>query len=55
VAWDVATATAKLIALLIDYRENGVLPDHDTERSPESQLAAAELIEKHINTNQPRK
>jgi hypothetical protein len=27
------------------YRENGVLPNVDTELSPQSQLAAAELIE----------
>jgi hypothetical protein len=30
---------------LIGYRENYVLPDVVTELSPQSQLAAAELIE----------
>ena len=47
VAWEAAAATAKLIALLIGYKENGVLPDVDTEPSPKSQLAAAELIERY--------
>jgi hypothetical protein len=45
VAWEAAAAMAKVLAPLIGYRENGVLPDVDTELSLQSQLAAAELIE----------
>ena len=43
-----AVATAKVLALLIGCRETGVLPNIDTEPSPESQLAAAELIERSL-------
>jgi hypothetical protein len=46
---------ARLIALLIGYRETGVLPDVDTEPSPESQLAAAELIERYPRRTNQRK
>jgi hypothetical protein len=48
VAWEAAAATAKLIALLIGYNENRVLPT-DMEPTPLSQLAAAELIEQYTN------
>jgi hypothetical protein len=45
----------RLIALLIGYKETGVLPDVDTEPSPESQLAAAELIERYPRRTNQRK
>ena len=52
IAFEAATATAKVLALLIGYRETGVLPP-GMEPSPEFQLAAAELIERHSRrTNQ---
>jgi hypothetical protein len=46
IAFDAAAATAKVLALLIGDRENGVLPT-DLEPTPEFQLAAAESIERY--------
>lgn len=55
IAMDVETLAAQIMALFVDYQKTGVVPDCDTEPSPESRLAAAELIAQYTNRTNRRR